>query len=85
MGSEVWIAIDVILFTRNYKIPIIEPPTLSGIRLAFSNKVKFLGIILDRKLDWGPNIKEWSSRPLFLEECHWKKLGSSTQNSLLPL
>ena len=40
-----------ILFSRRRKISI-TPPTLNEVRLGFSNEVKYLGIILDKKLNW---------------------------------
>jgi ribonuclease HI len=49
---------ELVLFTKKYKIPEVSPPTVNGIRLAFADRARFLGIILDSKLSWKPNIVE---------------------------
>jgi len=49
---------ELVLFTRKYKTPEIIPPSLNGTRLAFTDKARFLGTILDSKLSWRPNIME---------------------------
>lgn len=49
---------ELVLFTRRYRIPIFDPPILRGTRLVFNEQAKFLGVILDRKLSWKPNIAE---------------------------
>ena len=49
---------ELVLFSRNYKLPHIDPPTLNGISLTFTDKPKYLGFILDNKLNWKPYILE---------------------------
>lgn len=49
---------ELVLFTRKHSLPHIEPPRLMGISLHFSEEARFLGIILDRKLNWNSNILE---------------------------
>lgn len=47
---------ELVLFTRRMKIPPFSLPKLNGVSLMLSNSAKFLGIILDRKLDWRENL-----------------------------
>lgn len=49
---------ELILFSRKYKIPAFEPPSVNGVQLQLTGQVKYLGIILDRKLSWKPNVEE---------------------------
>lgn len=49
---------ELVLFTRKYKIPKLHPPTIKGVKLNFSNEAKYLGLILDKKLNWKSNIRE---------------------------
>ena len=44
------------LFIRTYKIPTISFPSICGTRLALSPEVKYLGLILDSKFNWGANL-----------------------------
>lgn len=48
----------LVLFTNKRKIEKVKLPTLFGKTLQFSDKVKFLGFILDKKLNWNEHIKE---------------------------
>jgi len=48
--------IELVLFTRKYKIPNQILPKLHQTRLALSNQAKYLGVILDKKLLWTDNI-----------------------------
>jgi len=41
---------ELILFTSKYKIPSLTLPKLHQTRLTLSNQVKYLGVILDKKL-----------------------------------
>lgn len=45
-----------IVFTNKTKIKIINPLTLTGSILKMENKVKFLGLIFDKKLNWSEHI-----------------------------
>ena len=49
---------ELVLFTRRYKIPNVPLPSFGGSLLQPAEKVKYLGLILDRKLSWRPNIEE---------------------------
>ncbi len=49
---------ELVLFTRKRVVPVMDPPSINGISLAFSEEAKFLGVILDRKLNWKSNITE---------------------------
>ncbi|XP_054085715.1 uncharacterized protein LOC128921627 isoform X1 [Zeugodacus cucurbitae] len=49
---------ELVLFTRRYKIPNVTLPSLRGSSLQPADKVKYLRLILDRKLSWKPNIEE---------------------------
>ena len=46
---------QLVLFSRKYKIPIFRLPTLQGYTLSLAKEVKYLGLIVDSKLSWGPN------------------------------
>lgn len=48
----------LVLFTRKRAIPDFRPPTLGGRSLSLSNEARYLGIILDSKLNWRSNIEE---------------------------
>jgi len=43
---------ELVLFTNKYKPPTLSPPKLCGETLKFSDHAKYLGLILDRKLNW---------------------------------
>jgi len=47
---------EVVLFTRKHRIPSIPPLTLDREPIALKSEAQFLGVILDRKLNWKPNI-----------------------------
>jgi len=49
---------ELVLFTKRYKIPEVIPPSLNGTRLVFTDRARFLGLILDSKLSWRPNTTE---------------------------
>lgn len=49
---------ELVLFTRKHRIPEFRTPQLDGTSLVVSESVKYLGLILDRKLNWGPNLDE---------------------------
>ena len=48
----------LILFTRKRKLIALQMPELFGVRLKLTDKVKYLGVILDSKLDWREHIEE---------------------------
>ncbi|KAL7744030.1 hypothetical protein ACLKA6_001260 [Drosophila palustris] len=43
---------ELVLFTRRYKVPTLIPPKLKDSALSFSDSAKYLGLVLDKKLDW---------------------------------
>ena len=43
-------------FTRSRRAETIPTLTLNGTILPYEDKVKFLGVIFDKKLTWGPHI-----------------------------
>ncbi|XP_037941860.1 uncharacterized protein LOC119674776 [Teleopsis dalmanni] len=49
---------DTILFTRKYKVTAWTPPNLNGTLLPLKTQTKYLGVIVDSKLTWKPNVEE---------------------------
>lgn len=49
---------ELVLFTRKNKIPAFDPISLDGTEIAFSDGAKYLGVFLDRKLNFRRNIEE---------------------------
>lgn len=47
---------EVVLFTHKRKLPEMQLPTLFGTKLSLSPQVKYLGITLDSKLNWGSQL-----------------------------
>ena len=47
----------VVLFTRRRKVDDFIRPSSEGTTLSLASEVKYLGIILDSKLDWERNIE----------------------------
>ena len=45
-------------FINSIELPAFKLPKLNGTSLTLSTQAKFLGIILDRKLNWNLNIDE---------------------------
>ncbi|KAL7726161.1 hypothetical protein ACLKA6_002663 [Drosophila palustris] len=43
---------------QRYKIPTLVPPKLKNSTLTFSESARYLGLVLDRKLNWNLNIQE---------------------------
>ena len=46
-----------VLFTRKRSLEIPEGPSFYGRRLVIADSVKYVGVILDRKLDWKEHMK----------------------------
>ena len=42
--------IDLVVFSRKYKLQLYRAPTLTGKTLDVKNSAKYLGVVLDRKL-----------------------------------
>jgi len=55
---------ELVLFSRKYKIPQLKPPKLKETNLSFSESAKYLGLVLDKKLDWNLNIQERSRKAI---------------------
>ncbi|WP_333765265.1 reverse transcriptase domain-containing protein, partial [Streptomyces sp. IBSBF 2390] len=70
---------ELVLFTRRYKIPDFNLPKLDGKTLALKNEEKYLGVILDSKLYWGPNVEARRKRALIAwytcTKCFSRKWG----------
>lgn len=49
---------ELVLFTRNTRLMEFRLPRLDGIELKLSESAKYLGIILDKKLNWNKNLEE---------------------------
>ncbi len=52
----------VVPFTNRRKLEGLGPVIMQGEHLELSNQVKYLGVILDRKLNWGPQLKRVTDR-----------------------
>jgi hypothetical protein len=49
---------NVMIFTKRYKPVTIKPLRFKGEENAFTNTVKYLGVLLDPKLNWKQHLKE---------------------------
>jgi len=49
---------ELVLFTKRYKMPQLNPPILNNCNLSFSNHARYLGLVLDKRLKWGLNNQE---------------------------
>ncbi|KAL7725088.1 hypothetical protein ACLKA6_016161 [Drosophila palustris] len=49
---------ELVLFTRRYKVPTLIPPKLKNSALSFSDSAKYLGLVLDKKLDWNQSTHD---------------------------
>ena len=48
--------IELVVFTRKHTFPTFTPPSLAGKTLEYKDSAKYLGVILDRKLNWNENL-----------------------------
>ncbi|KAL7723990.1 hypothetical protein ACLKA6_001959 [Drosophila palustris] len=49
---------ELVLFTRRYKVPTLISPKLKDSALSFSDSAKYLGLVLDKKLDWNQSTHD---------------------------
>jgi ribonuclease HI len=56
--------IELVLFTRRRKLDGYRAPTLRGRELVLSDRVKFLGVHLDKKLTWNVHVKAKCQRAI---------------------
>jgi len=54
----------LILFSRKRKLNAPQMPMLFGTLLKLTDKVKYLGVILDSRLDWKDHIEERTKKAL---------------------
>jgi len=54
----------MILFTRKYKPETLRPITFYGHQLELSKQVKYLGVVLDSKLNWKEHVDAKYKRAL---------------------
>ena len=47
---------NIMIFTKKYEPETIEPLRLEGQEIAFTNTVKYLGVLLDPKLSWKQHV-----------------------------
>jgi hypothetical protein len=47
---------NIMIFTKKYKPETIEPLLFEGQEIAFTNTVKYLGVLLDPKLNWKQHL-----------------------------
>ena len=49
---------ELLVFTRKHGVPTFTPPSLVGKKLEAKDSAKYLGGILDRKLNWNEHLEE---------------------------
>jgi hypothetical protein len=49
---------NMMIFTKKYKPETIKPLRLEGQEIAFTNTLKYLGILLDPKLNWRQHLTD---------------------------
>jgi len=55
---------EIVLFNRKHSTPLIQPLLINRVPLEVSSEAKFLGVILDRKLDWKSNVASRCNKAL---------------------
>lgn len=55
---------ELCLFTKKRRIPNINLPKIDDIRLTLTDRVKFLGVILDKKLQWKHHLQQKASKAI---------------------
>ena len=66
---------ELILFSRRHKLPTFNLPKLDSTEIKLSDKVKYLGIVLDRKLSWKLNVEERRKKALIAWYSCYKCIG----------
>jgi hypothetical protein len=74
------------IFTKKYKPETIEPLRFDGEEIAFTNTVKYLGVLLDRKLNWRQHLidkrKKFYSSVWVCRRTMGKTLGMNSKIAL---
>ena len=81
---------SLVLFTRKRKFSIDTPITIDGHTLSYSKDVRYLGVILDQKLNWTKHVDTVTSKATASLYTHsptgsWKKLGNLCYNYQMAL
>ena len=66
---------ELVLFTRRYRIPKFNTPRINGVSLSLSNEAKYLGLILDSKLNWNLNTNNRTTKAVNALYCCKKAIG----------
>ena len=66
---------ELVLFTRKNVIPEFTLPMTDEVKLNLGIQVQYLGLILDRKLSWKPNIEERAKKTLEVLYCSKSAVG----------
>jgi hypothetical protein len=67
---------SVMVFTRKYKPELVEPLGLEVKEIAFTSTVKYLGVVLDPKLNWKQHLIE--KRKKFYSVCVCRRTMGKT-------
>jgi hypothetical protein len=69
----------MVLFTNNRKIGGFYNPRLVCTELRMTDQVKYLGVILDKKLDWKAHFEKRMHKALHIDSVVvlWERLGEA--------
>ena len=54
---------ELVLFTRKHRAPDFDTPSIQGTSLSVKKEVRYLGLLIDRKLNWGPTSENAFEKP----------------------